>query len=165
MRLLYVQHTITSGIVAPMVRPRPEARLSDSSRQIDRNSAAACTQTRRTCATRRILPDGVRPRQPVHDRDTGDVEGHDVLPAWSRAYTWTARNGEERRSIQTCVTVGRRAILAIGTTANRPARLRDDMPDLIRAIQSPRPVAIPSGPEPTQGGHNMSRGVVRRGSM
>jgi hypothetical protein len=87
------------------------------------------------------------------------------LPAWSHAYTWTARNGEERRSVQTCVTVGRRAILAIGTTANRPARLRDDMPELTRAIQSLRPAAIPSGPEPTQGGHDMSRGVVRRGSM
>lgn len=87
------------------------------------------------------------------------------LPAWSRAYTWTARNGEERRSVQTCVTVGRRAILAIGTTANRPARLRDDMPELTRAIQSLHPVAIPSGPEPTQGGHDTSRGVARRGSM
>jgi hypothetical protein len=88
-----------------------------------------------------------------------------VLPAWSHAYIWTAKTGEERRSVQTCVTVGRRAILAIGTTANRPARLRDDMPALTRAIQSLHPVAIPSEPDPIHGGHNMSRGVIRRGSM
>jgi len=87
------------------------------------------------------------------------------LPAWSHAYIWTTKTGEERRSIQTCVTVGRRAILAIGTTANRPARLRDDMPALTRAIQSLHPAAIPSEPDPIHGGHNMSRGVVRRGSM
>ncbi|MHB8732310.1 MAG: DcrB/PsbP domain-containing protein [bacterium] len=88
-----------------------------------------------------------------------------ALPAWSHAYIWTARTGEERRSVQVCVTVGRRAILAIGTTSNRPARLRDDMPALTRAIQSLQPAANPSEPEPTHGGHNMSRGVVRRGSM
>lgn len=69
------------------------------------------------------------------------------LAAWSHAYVWTAKTGEERRSIQVCVTVGRRAILAIGTTGNRPARLRDDMPMLSRSIQSLRPAAVTSDPE------------------
>lgn len=87
------------------------------------------------------------------------------LPAWSHAYIWTARTGEERRSIQVCVTVGRRAILTIGTTANRSARLRDDMPALIRAIQSLRTAGIPSQPDPTNSGHGTSRGVTRRGSI
>ena len=87
------------------------------------------------------------------------------LPAWSHVYIWTAKTGQERHSIQTCVTVGRRAILAIGTTANRPERLRDDLPALTRAMQSLRPAAGPSDPDPMRGGHSMSRGVIRRGSM
>ncbi|HEV2440622.1 MAG TPA: hypothetical protein VGX97_11230 [bacterium] len=74
------------------------------------------------------------------------------LPAWSHAYVWTSRTGEERRSIQICVTVGRRAILAIGTTGNRAARVRDDMPELIRSIQSIRPATGPSAPgQPRRG--------------
>lgn len=77
-----------------------------------------------------------------------------TLPAWSHAYVWTAKTGEERRSIQVCVTVGRRAILAIGTTGNRPARLRDDMPMLSRSIQSLRPAAGASDPERPRGGDN-----------
>lgn len=87
------------------------------------------------------------------------------LPAWSHVYIWTAKAGQERHSIQTCVTVGRRAILAIGTTANRAERLRDDLPALTRAMQSLRPAAAPSDPDRIHGGHDMSRGVVRRGSM
>jgi hypothetical protein len=39
------------------------------------------------------------------------------------------------------------------------------MPALTRAIQSLHPAAIPSEPDPVHGGHTMSRGVVRRGSM
>lgn len=39
------------------------------------------------------------------------------------------------------------------------------MPVLTRAMQSLRPVPIPTEPDPVHGGHNMSRGVVRRGSM
>lgn len=74
------------------------------------------------------------------------------LPAWSHAYVWTSKTGEERRSVQICVTVGRRAILAIGTTGNRAARVRDDMPELIRCIQSIRPAAGPSAPEQPRGG-------------
>lgn len=74
------------------------------------------------------------------------------LPAWSHAYLWTSKTGEERRSIQVCVTVGRRAILAIGTTGNRAARVRDDMPELIRCIQSIRPATGPSNPEQPRGG-------------
>ena len=87
------------------------------------------------------------------------------LPAWSHVYIWTAKTGQERHSIQTCVTVGRRAILTISTTANRPDRLRSDMPALLRAMQSLRPAAAPTDPDPSHGGHNMSRGVPRRGSM
>jgi hypothetical protein len=75
-----------------------------------------------------------------------------ALPAWSHAYIWTAKTGEERRSVQVCVTVGRRAILAIGTTANQPARLRDDMPALTRSIQSLRPAPISSDPESPRSG-------------
>lgn len=87
------------------------------------------------------------------------------LPAWSHVYIWTAKTGQERHSIQTCVTVGRRAIVAIGTTANRAERLRDDMPVLTRAMQSLRPAGAPSDPDRIHGGHNTSRGVIRRGSM
>jgi len=75
-----------------------------------------------------------------------------ALPAWSHAYVWTSKTGEERRSIQVCVTVGRRAILAIGTTGNRAARVRDDMPELMRCIQSIRPATGSSAPEQPRGG-------------
>ena len=87
------------------------------------------------------------------------------LPAWSHVYIWTAKTGQERHSIQTCVTVGRRAILAIGTTANRTERLRDDLPALTRAMQSLRPAGAPNDPDRIHKGDGMSRGVVRRGSM
>jgi len=85
------------------------------------------------------------------------------LAGYSHVYVWPARTGEERRSLQICVTVGRRVVVVIATTGNVPARVRDDMPVLLRAIQTLRPVP-PQQPERPGGEHGMSRGVPRRGS-
>jgi hypothetical protein len=80
-------------------------------------------------------------------------EGPDTiggLAAYSRAYTWRLKTGEERRSIQTCVTLGRRMFVIIGTTANTPRRVAHHLPELARMIASFRPgrAPLPADPDP-----------------
>lgn len=73
------------------------------------------------------------------------------LPAYAQAYTWRTKSGEERRSLEVCLLVGRRAILMIGTTANVPDRIHDDLPILDLIIHSLRPalrVPEPDHPAP-----------------
>jgi hypothetical protein len=48
--------------------------------------------------------------------------------------------GEARRSVQTCVTIGPRAILLVGTVANTPAAVRQDLPQIERIMGTFRPV-------------------------
>lgn len=76
------------------------------------------------------------------------------LPGYSHAYTWRTRDGEERRSLQVCVTLGNRAFVVIGTTGNTPVRVRRDMPTLTRIIETLHP--NPFSPEPAlgAGSHN-----------
>ena len=66
--------------------------------------------------------------------------------AYSRAYVWRARTGEERRSLQTCVTVGRRAFMVVGTTENTPSSVRQELPRLgeIMATLRPNAAAVPA---------------------
>src|SRR5207245_7590082 len=59
--------------------------------------------------------------------------------AYSRRYTWRTGTGEERRSIQTCVTPGRRAFVIVGTTNNSPKGILRDLPELERIISTFRP--------------------------
>jgi len=68
------------------------------------------------------------------------------LPAYSHAYTWLTRGGEERRSLQVCVTIGNRAFVVIGTTGNTPDQVRHDMPTLTHIIETLHP--NPFSPEP-----------------
>jgi hypothetical protein len=81
------------------------------------------------------------------------------LPAYSRTYTWHSKNGEEHRSIQTCVPVGRRVFVIIGTTINTPDRVAQIFPELTRMIGTFRPASgpdqSPPGQDPSTGGaHN-----------
>ncbi len=74
------------------------------------------------------------------------------LPAYSRAYTWRLTTGEERRSIQTCVTLGRRVFVIIGTTMNTPNRVAQNLPEITHIIGTFRPGPVPPPPAPeTQG--------------
>ena len=59
--------------------------------------------------------------------------------AYSRQYTWRTGTGQERRSIQTCVTPGRRAFVIVGTTNNSPKGILRDLPELERIISTFRP--------------------------
>jgi hypothetical protein len=61
------------------------------------------------------------------------------LPAYSRSYTWRASVGQVRRSIQTCVTMGRRAFVVVGTTANTQAGIQQDLPRLQQIMDTFRP--------------------------
>jgi hypothetical protein len=61
------------------------------------------------------------------------------LPAYSRSYTWRASVGQVRRSIQTCVTMGRRAFVVVGTTANTQAGIQQDLPRLQQIMETFRP--------------------------
>jgi hypothetical protein len=81
------------------------------------------------------------------------------LPAYSRIYTWHLKSGEEHRSLQTCVPVGRRVFVIIGTTMNTPDRVAQSFPELTRMIGTFRPglASVPSAPgqdPPTSGAHN-----------
>ena len=63
------------------------------------------------------------------------------LPGYSRAYTWHTSTGQERRSDQTCVTMGRRAFVVIGTTANDPRSVQQALSQLQRIIATFHPNA------------------------
>lgn len=81
------------------------------------------------------------------------------MPAYSRAYTWHTSAGLERRSEQTCVTMGRRAFVVIGTTTNDQRGVREELPQLQRIIATFRPNAtnLPPSDHPA-GLHNKPAG-------
>jgi hypothetical protein len=68
------------------------------------------------------------------------------LPAYSRSYNWRTSGGQDRRSVQTCVTLGRRAFVIVATTANTPGRVQQELPKLeeIMATFRPNTSALPS---------------------
>jgi hypothetical protein len=76
------------------------------------------------------------------------------MPAYSRAYTWRTNGGQERRSDQTCVTMGRRAFVMIGTTAN-DQRAAQELPQLQRIIATfhPNMGTLPPTDHPGVPGH------------
>jgi hypothetical protein len=80
------------------------------------------------------------------------------LPAYSRWYTWRAPTGQDRRSVQTCVTLGRRAFMVIGTTANSQSALTQQLPRLqqIMATFKPNTTHLPSAEPPAGVPHSGS---------
>lgn len=80
------------------------------------------------------------------------------LPAYSRVYTWQTSTGQDRRSVQTCVTLERRAFVIVGTTANTQAGAQQALPQLeqIMATFRPNTVNLPAMDQPvsphSQGG-------------
>jgi hypothetical protein len=72
------------------------------------------------------------------------------MPAYSRAYTWRTNAGQERRSDQTCVTMGRRAFVVIGTTANDQRAVQQELPQLQRIIATfhPNTINLPPSDHP-----------------
>jgi hypothetical protein len=96
-------------------------------------------------------------RMTIHEWTTLS-EGTDSiggLAAYSRAYIWHLKNGEERRSIQACIPVGRRVFVIIGTTRNSPDRIAETFPELTRMIATfrpgPAPTPAPAGPSSETG--------------
>ncbi len=69
------------------------------------------------------------------------------LPAYSRVYVWRAQTGQQRESVQSCVTVGRRAFMVVGTTANTPINVRQNLPQLQQIMNTFRPLASAPPPE------------------
>jgi len=65
------------------------------------------------------------------------------LHAYVHAYTWRTRSGADRRSYQVCAMLTRRAFLLIGTTANSPSHVRDNLPVLERIMDTFRPKGVP----------------------
>ena len=75
------------------------------------------------------------------------------LPAYSRAYVWRAPTGQQRESVQSCVTIGRRAFVIVGTTANTPINVRQNLPQLQQIMNTFRPLAgAPPPAAPTNPG-------------
>jgi hypothetical protein len=70
------------------------------------------------------------------------------MPAFSRAYTWRTNAGQDRRSDQTCVTMGRRAFVVIGTTANDQRGAPRDQLQRIIATFHPNAVTLPPSDHP-----------------
>lgn len=69
-------------------------------------------------------------------------------PAYTRVYTWTS-GGKPRRSVQACVTTGRRAYMIVATTQNSPAAESADMPLLMQIIQTLHVNPQAASPQPT----------------
>ncbi len=61
------------------------------------------------------------------------------LPAYSRSYTWRTSAGQDRRSVQTCVTMGRRAFVIVGTTANTQGDIQEHLARLEQIMETFRP--------------------------
>ncbi len=75
------------------------------------------------------------------------------LPAYSRVYDWRVKTGQERESVQSCVTRGRRVFMVVGTTANAPTNVRQNLPQLQQIMNTFRPLAsAPPPAEPTAPG-------------
>ena len=72
------------------------------------------------------------------------------MPAYSRAYTWHTSAGQDRRSDLTCVTMGRRAFVMVGTVANDQHGAPSDLTQLHRIIATfhPNLINLPSGDHP-----------------
>ncbi len=64
------------------------------------------------------------------------------LPAYSRSYTWRTSAGQDRRSVQTCVTMGRRAFVIVGTTANAQGDIQEHLAKLDQIMATFRPNAM-----------------------
>jgi DcrB len=64
------------------------------------------------------------------------------LPAYSRSYTWRTKTGQDRRSVQTCVTMGRRAFVIVGTTANTQSDMEEHLDRLEQIMATFRPNAM-----------------------
>jgi len=64
------------------------------------------------------------------------------LPAYSRSYTWRTSAGQDRRSVQTCVTMGRRAFVIVGTTANTQGDIQEHLAKLEQIMATFRPNAM-----------------------
>jgi hypothetical protein len=62
------------------------------------------------------------------------------MKGYSRSYVWRAATGAQRRSVQTCVTLGRRAFVLVGTTENTPAAASHDLVQIEQIMQTFRPV-------------------------
>ena len=76
-------------------------------------------------------------------------EGPDTLgglAAYSRTYIWHTKAGVERRSIQTCVPVGRRIFVIIGTTSNNEDSVAQNFPELTRIMGTFQPASVPAAP-------------------
>jgi hypothetical protein len=63
------------------------------------------------------------------------------LPAYSRVYAWRTPTGQQRQSVQSCITMGRRAFMVVGTTANTPINVRQHLPQLQQIMDTFRPLA------------------------
>jgi hypothetical protein len=72
------------------------------------------------------------------------------MPAYSRAYTWHTSAGQDRRSELTCVTMGRRAFVMVGTVANDQHGAPSDFTQLQRIIGTfhPNTANLPSSDHP-----------------
>lgn len=69
-------------------------------------------------------------------------EGPDTLGglrSYSRAFTWRTRTGEEMRSVLTCVPVGRRVFVIVGTTTNSADGAAPTLPELLHIMGTFRP--------------------------
>jgi hypothetical protein len=78
------------------------------------------------------------------------------LPAYSRVYVWRAQTGQQRESVQSCVTMGRRAFMIVGTTTNTPTNVRQNLPQLQQIMNTFRPLASappPAAPTTPGSGH------------
>jgi hypothetical protein len=79
------------------------------------------------------------------------------IKGYSRSYVWRSANGAQRRSVQTCITLGRRAFVLVGTTENTPAAAGHDLAQIEQIMQTFRPVvstlppAAPPPPDRTPG--------------
>ncbi len=143
-------HTSSGYVVVEAIAPVPAGQTPSSVDVIVRDlpaaiSAESCVHQAET-VMRYVIPSFK-----TLDESPKTIGG---LPGYSHAYIWRTRDGEERRSLQVCVTLGHRAFIVIGTTGNTPVRVRRDMPTLTRIIETLHP--NPFSPEPAlgAGSHN-----------
>jgi hypothetical protein len=116
--------------------PAPETGLPDSVDVIVREMPTAISAQNCVHQAEEIMRFAIRSWTTLSE-NPGTVAD---IPAYTHAYTWQAKTGQERWSLQVCVTLGHRAFMLIGTAAATPEGTREAMPVLPSIIDTFRPV-------------------------
>jgi len=127
--------------------PAPAGHLPDSLDVITQDLSAQITPAACLSEATTVMRFSIHNWTTLHEGAT-TLAG---MKGYSRSYVWRSANGAQRRTVQTCVTLGRRAFVLVGTSENTPAAASHDLVQIEQIMQTFRPVTStlpPASPPP-----------------